>query len=553
MNKKEIKSFQENIRKTFILYSLTPVIAITMVAMVLFIAIWFINVKNTTSYENSQITSQIDSTMEKYSNILDSADKNIGTQNVFLLRNKLYSLIYENTSEFDDIGDFMILTNTLDVVFSSKDTSYRFLTNRDFINWGVLKAAQTHPGEICTVLYSDKLCLVKGVETDGHLSYYLIYVVPKDVIQQFVSSDEKMVCITDSAGWSYALNNKNLVDDLGQIKSELENNNGIITIDKHRYYSVYSQSANGLKIYTVSDIHRSLRLIEILILILAVIFIFIIVISYKNAGKSSVEYTKDVKKIEDAFEAVQQGDFDVSLNIDSSKELQTIGNDFNEMLAGLKTQIAQNQELAENAAFSQVKQLESQFNPHFLYNTLDNIRFMAKIDAAAADKMIISLSGLLRYSIGGTKEEVTVAEDLQNLQYYLNILQIRFNKRFAYNIDVSKDIYDCLIPKLVVQPLLENAIKYGFGGKEKLTVTIKGYQIQDKIIFSCVDDGVGIEPELLEEIKQQLESDKNISSHLGLYNIHRRIRLMYKGNYGLNISSEKDKGTTVRLTIPKHL
>ena len=362
-----------------------------------------------------------------------------------------------------------------------------------------------------------------------------------------------MVCITDSAGWSYALNNKNLVDDLGQIKSELENNNGIITIDKHRYYSVYSQSANGLKIYTVSDIHRSLRLIEILILILAVIFIFIIVISYKNAGKSSVEYTKDVKKIEDAFEAVQQGDFDVSLNIDSSKELQTIGNDFNEMLAGLKTQIAQNQELAENAAFSQVKQLESQFNPHFLYNTLDNIRFMAKIDAAAADKMIISLSGLLRYSIGGTKEEVTVAEDLQNLQYYLNILQIRFNKRFAYNIDVSKDIYDCLIPKLVVQPLLENAIKYGFGGKEKLTVTIKGYQIQDKIIFSCVDDGVGIEPVLLEEIKQQLESDKNISSHLGLYNIHRRIRLMYKGNYGLNISSEKDKGTTVRLTIPKHL
>ena len=106
MNKKEIKSFQENIRKTFILYSLTPVIAITMVAMVLFIAIWFINVKNTTSYENSQITSKIDSTMEKYSNILDSADKNIGTQNVFLLRNKLYSLIYENTSEFDDIGDF---------------------------------------------------------------------------------------------------------------------------------------------------------------------------------------------------------------------------------------------------------------------------------------------------------------------------------------------------------------------------------------------------------------------------------------------------------------
>lgn len=549
---KEIKSFQENIRRTFIVYSITPVIALTMVALVLFISSWLINIKKSTADENRQITNQMNTAMEKYSNIIADAEKCTIGKNVFLYRNEIYSSVYENTSDYDDIGDLIIMSNTLDVLFSSKDNNYRFLTDSEFVNWSALKAARKYPGEIQTILYGDKLCLIKGIEKEGILEYYIAYVVPKDVIQQYVSSEDKMVCITDNAGWSYVVNNENLVDDLGQIKSVLEDTKGVILIDGHRYYTIYGETDNGLKIYTVADIDGSLRMIEILLIVLVTIFIFIIIISYKNAGRSSVEYTRDVKKIEDAFEAVQQGDFDVSLNIDSSRELQTIGNDFNDMLEGLKEQIAQNQELAENAAFSQVKQLESQFNPHFLYNTLDNIRFMAKIDAKAADKMIVSLSGLLRYSIRETKEEVTVEEDLQNLQYYLNILQIRFNKRFAYNINVSEDIYNCLIPKLVVQPLLENAIKYGFGSKDKLTVTITGYQIQDKIVFACVDDGVGMEPELLEEIKQQLESNRNISSHLGLYNIHRRIRLMYKGDYGLDIASEKDKGTTVRITIPKH-
>ncbi|MCR5557957.1 MAG: histidine kinase, partial [Butyrivibrio sp.] len=270
-------------------------------------------------------------------------------------------------------------------------------------------------------------------------------------------------------------------------------------------------------------------------------------------ANSSMRYTKDIKRIEDAFEAVSNGDFDVSLNINSSKEFKTIGNDFNEMLQGLKDQIDQNKELAENVAFSQVKQLESQFNPHFLFNTLDNIRFMAKIDAKAADKMIVSLSGLLRYSIRDSREEVTVREDLNNLQNYLNILQIRFNKRFAYKMDVAEDIMDCLIPKLLLQPLLENAVKYGFGGKEKLTVNIRGYQMQEKLVFICEDDGAGIDEDKLLEIRQNLREESNSSVHYGLYNIHRRVKLLYKdkGDYGLDITSTKDEGTTVRIVLPR--
>ena len=201
-------------------------------------------------------------------------------------------------------------------------------------------------------------------------------------------------------------------------------------------------------------------------------------------------------------------------------------------------------------AFAQVKQLESQFNPHFLFNTLDNIRFMTKIDIQAADKMIVSLSRLLRYSIRDVREELTVQEDLDNLQSYLNILQIRFNKRFSYEMDIEEGIQQCLIPKLLIQPLLENAVKYGFVGRDKLHVCIKGYEENGKLGFLCKDNGAGIEEALLEEIRTQLSMEKNTSTHLGLYNIHRRIRLLYKEDYGMQIESTPNEGVTVTLILP---
>ena len=548
----EIKSFQENIRKSFIWYSLTPVIIIVITAVVIFIAAWGISLRMSTVNENEDIKNRIDSAMNTYYSMVDKVSDIVVDSEDNNQKDKIFATIYTATSNYDELGELIILDGSGDTVFTSGEGTYPFLTQRGMNNWGVWKMAKRHPDETNTILFEGKLFIVKGVYENDKLKYGIFYIVPSEVIRNQFKGEEKSVLITDSLGWVYLYNNKALLDDFGRVDPQLENASGYTIIDGHIYYGKRIDSKKGISVYTISDVHRSIRTIEVIVLIIVIIFIGIILISYRNADNSSREYTKDVKKIEQAFEAVQQGDLNVSLNIDSSTEFQTIGRDFNQMLEGLKEEIAQNQELAENAAFSQVKQLESQFNPHFLFNTLDNIRFMAKIDAKAADKMIVSLSGLLRYSIRETRDEVTVQEDLHNLQLYLNILQIRFNKRFSYSIDVSEEIYDCLIPKLVIQLLIENAIKYGFEGRETLDVKIRGTQHQDNIIFVCEDNGAGMDEALLAELKQQLEGEKNESSHLGLYNIHRRIQLMYKGDYGLNIESEKDKGTLVRVTIPKH-
>ena len=548
---KEVRSFQENIRRTFIRYSVVPVAVIVVLALVLFIFAWSYFMAHFNEFDNHEVKEELVRDMDIYYDMVEAVGdlyKKSGDADV----DKVFDILYGKTAEFGEIGNLIVLSPEQKIIFTSKGSVPKYLTQTVYSNWGVWNAIRRGKGEISTTLFEHDLYVAKGIYDGEDIKYAIVYMVPGEVISHTTTGFSRYIYITDVNGWVFASNTKALHDEYGQIQDEYNLRSGYMKVGNHLFYSYKTETGRGLNVITVNDLTRSIWLIVVLIGIIVVIFAAIIFIAYRSSSNSSVRYTRDIRKIEDAFEAVQNGDFDVNLNINSSREFMIIGNDFNEMLNGLKDQIDQNRELAENVAFSQVKQLESQFNPHFLFNTLDNIRFMAKIDSDAADRMIVSLSGLLRYSIRDAREEVTVREDLANVQDYLNILQIRFNKRFAYNINVAEDIMDCLIPKLLIQPLLENAVKYGFAGQEKLTVDIKGYQMKEDLVFICKDDGAGIEEDRLKEIQDNLQSDADSSQHFGIYNIHRRIRLMYKGEYGLDISSIKDKGTTVRIVIPRH-
>lgn len=549
---KEVGSFQDNIRRTFIRYSLVPVAAIVILALVIFSFSWSYFQAHYNKQDNKAVSQELSRIINIYYEMVSDVEDSFLEKDNKVDQAEVFEILYRRTAEFGEIGNLIILTPAQQVLFTSKDHVPGYLTSHVYSNWGVWKNIRDNQGQTSTILYEKTLYITKGIYDGDELRGAIVYAVPGEVAQTAISGQSRYIIITDSNGWIYASNTKKLQDAYGRILSSYNTGTGFKKIDQSFYYSCKTVTGKGINVITINDITRSMWLIAILVGILTGIFVAIALITYRSTANSSIKYTKDIAKITDAFEAVQNGDFDVSLNIDSSKEFKIIGGDFNNMLNGLKDQIEQNKELAENAAFSQVKQLESQFNPHFLFNTLDNIRFMAKIDAKAADKMIVSLSGLLRYSIRDVREEVTVREDLSNIQYYLNILQIRFNKRFAYEMDVAEDIMDYLIPKLLLQPLMENAVKYGFAGQEKLTVKIRGYQKQEKLVFVCEDDGAGIEEDKLLEIQKNLSENADSSQHFGLYNIDRRIRLMYKGDYGLDITSKKDEGTTVRIVLPKH-
>ena len=550
---KETGSFQDNIRRVFIRFSLLPVGIIAALAIALFALLWTYFTAHFNDPDSQNAAAELSRTMNICNNMITDVERSVSDAGGKVESDRIFPILYKSTADFGEIGELTILTPGREVAFSSKESVPDYLTGEVYSDWGVWHSIKAGRGAIAAVLYDKKLYIAKGVYTDGELSLAIVYEVPKNVISRATGELNRYFAVTDKNGWIYETNTDILRDSFGRIPDAYFSGSGYTKVGGRLMYTCRTDTRKGLFVTTVTDISRSIRLITILAGIILIIFIAILVITLRSTANSSEQLTADIRKIENAFEAVSNGNFDVNLNINSSTEFEAIGNDFNEMLRGLKDQIDQNRELAENVAFSQVKQLESQFNPHFLFNTLDNIRFMAKIDANAADKMIISLSGLLRYSIKDAREEVTVREDLENLRSYLNILQIRFNKRFSYKMDVADDIMDCLIPKLMLQPLLENAVKYGFGAKEKLTVNIRGYQMQEKLIFVCEDDGAGIAEDKLAEIVAGLKADENPPVHYGLFNIHRRVKLMYKnnGDYGLDITSRKNEGTTVRIVLPK--
>ncbi len=245
-------------------------------------------------------------------------------------------------------------------------------------------------------------------------------------------------------------------------------------------------------VYSVSDIQNivfSLTLSSAMVITALAAMSGWVLISSRKATERK---TEDFYRILDVMKGAREGNLEGLIQIDSDNEFKIIADAYNETIASLKLQMENNKKMAQLVAAAQNKQLLSQFNPHFLYNTLENIRYMCKLEPATAERMVYSLSSLLRYSLDGSKAEVTLKEDLEHLKNYLTILERRFGSRFGYEIEVAKDAMECRIPKLVLQPMIENAVKYGFGNQLNLNVELKAYIHEGRLIMICRDDGIGM-------------------------------------------------------------
>lgn len=191
-----------------------------------------------------------------------------------------------------------------------------------------------------------------------------------------------------------------------------------------------------------------------------------------------------------------------------------------------------------------------QFNPHFMYNTLENIKFMIKLDPSAAQQTIVYLSEVLRYSIDNSVSQVCLEDDVKYIENYLFILKARFSKQFSFNIDISDSAKRALVPKLLIQPMIENSVKYGFDMQGALDIHITAQTLHTRIIITVTDNGSGMDAKELSAVQKMLRAKFNSTNHIGLYNVHRRIHLLYGSRYGVDIQSKKGYGTTVRIVLP---
>jgi len=211
---------------------------------------------------------------------------------------------------------------------------------------------------------------------------------------------------------------------------------------------------------------------------------------------------------------------------------------------------AVHEQAARATAIADIRRLESQFQPHFLFNTLENIKYMIKLEPESAVRMVMALSKLLRYSIHGQERLVRFSEDLAYTHGFIEIQRCRFGERFLYEEKGLESASHCLVPRLILQPILENAIKYGESDDGTIHVVVTARHVSDQLILAVCDDGRGMEEDALNQLRAMLEREEDPATHTGLYNVHRRLQLLFGSTFGVSMRRREHGGTCVTMTLP---
>lgn len=246
---------------------------------------------------------------------------------------------------------------------------------------------------------------------------------------------------------------------------------------------------------------------------------------------------------------IRKGDYEHRIQMDTEDEFSEVAYQVNHMLDSINALNSRNTELLKLNNLIEMNQLTAQMNPHFLYNTLEIIRNLVTMDADKAEELIVRLTEVLRYSVDNSRKDVPLGEDMKYIGNYLEIQNCRFGSRFSCDIDIDECCLSCMIPKLLLQPIIENSIKYGFQKQMELHLWIQG-RVKDKILYLSVrDDGPGMEQKLACQITERLGKQFNDSPSNGLYNIARRLYLQYGASSGLELRNEEGKGLNVLIRI----
>lgn len=269
------------------------------------------------------------------------------------------------------------------------------------------------------------------------------------------------------------------------------------------------------------------------------------------SGIISREITKPIRSLRDSMRKVQNGQFDTHVEVITENEIGSLGRSFNLMTSEIRALMEQNVYEQKQKRKSELKALQAQINPHFLYNTLDSIIWMS--EAGENDEVVemtSALARLLRQSISNDKEEVELEKEIEYVKNYLTIQKMRYKDKLEFFIYVDPRVAHVPIIKLVLQPLVENAIYHGIKYKEtKGNLKIYARPVDGRVEIVVADDGIGMDEDVMEHIFDEHRKEQKRNG-VGVPNVQKRLKLQYGSEYGIRYESVKGAGTKAVITIP---
>ena len=345
----------------------------------------------------------------------------------------------------------------------------------------------------------------------------------------------------------------NLLSENNSEFSDMEDGNYVDILDgQKRLTTVKTLGYTGWKIIGVTPINETFAdSSQITIFILFVLFLAIILLVFANTFISA-KIADPIKALENSVKELEKGAENVNIAIGGSYEIQHLGKTIKSMVEQmhkLMGDIVFEQELKRQ---TELDALQAQINPHFLYNTLDSIVWMVENERyQEAITMVTSLAGFFRISLSKGKNIITVRDELKHAENYITIQHMRFKDKFTFKINADEEVMDFVTIKLVIQPLIENAVYHGMefmdGDGE---IIVNAYKKDNELYIDVIDNGMGIPPEIAEQLLTKGSRAKGKGSGVGLKNVQERIQIYFGKEYGLSIISEPDEGTLIRIHLP---
>lgn len=326
--------------------------------------------------------------------------------------------------------------------------------------------------------------------------------------------------------------------------------------DKDRMITVKTVGYTGWKLIAVvpkEEVISQYSDLQSYITIFALCLVFILIqVSNYISGK----ITDPIYRLEKSVEKLEAGDWNTEIAISGTEEIRHLGASIQSMVEQLRKLMAEIVTEQELKRKSELEALQTQINPHFLYNTLDSIVWMIeneKYDGAVV--MVTSLARLFRISISKGKNIIPVREELAHAEYYMAIQNIRYKNKFQYSIEAEESVKSCATVKLILQPMIENAINHGMAYMDEDDgghIWVRAYEKQGELWMEVEDNGSGMTEEKIGKLLDgsAKEREKAKGSGIGMQNVHERIQIYFGKQYGVRVYSEPDEGTLIRMVMP---
>ena len=460
----------------------------------------------------------------------------------------LYQLMYRETENLNGFASIDVYDSDGARIYAgSLDSEAGSLP----VYWGVLRAARECEGQTMQANGADGLVIARAVYgSDGEVSGYVLVRIPQGGFGALLGGsfgEQNDVFLLDGT-WRqiYCSDSIRADETISSLRAQLLSGAALGGGDYNVYLrqspdTGFTLALRQPKVYTrevMATVYSTCAAMGILCLLLGLLCAWLL----------SRYLSKPVNELDEAMKRVEKGDYAAELSSDREDEMGRLTASFNRMTREYRQNLERSVQRERELNETELSMMQAQLNPHFLYNTLDSIKWLGVTNGVPQVAAVASgLAVLLRAGISGDRL-ITLERELELLEKYLDIQSLRFEDRFAWEIDVDERFQHCIVPKLILQPLVENSIIHGVANMDDGYIKLSAREKSGMLILSVQDNGVGIRQDVLDWLN---DPDRDVpGGHLGLKNVDRIVRLYYGSDYGISAYSAAGEGSCVELRLP---